>query len=858
MVMKKEQFDITGMSCAACSSRIDKTVSALKGIQSVNVNLLKNSMTVIFNEQEIHVNAIIQAVTQIGYGATLKSDFQEANTSQSSPTPSTSKTEVEKIKWRLIFSALGMFPLFYINMGHMAGLPLPAYLMGTENMMVSALVQLTLATFVILMNINYFLNGFKTLIALAPNMDSLIAMGSGAAYLSGICSIYVMAYTIGHGDIKTAHSAAENLYLESAAMILTLITMGRFLEAKAKGKTSEAISKLLDLSPKTATRFENGIETIIPIENVQKNDILIIRAGEQIPTDGIIIEGWGSIDESPLTGESIPVEKQMGDTVSGACINLSGHFLMRVTHIGKDTVLAQIIRLIDEATSSKAPISRLADTVSGIFVPIVIAIALAATAIWLLLGYSIPFALSIGISVLVISCPCSLGLATPTAIMVGTGQGAANGILFKSARAIEQLGTVDTVVLDKTGTMTEGKPVLTDIITHDVTHINKWLQKAASLENYSEHPLGKAIINGALKRGLSLNKVSDFKQIPGTGILGEIENCHYAIGNARLLPYLDIKKPSSIYPETANQLAENGKIVLYFICEKTLLALFAVADKIKPSTPNAIHLLQSMGLNVTMLTGDNRKTAQTVQRQTGISSFKAEILPQDKEKEIRQFIQQGHLTAMVGDGINDAPALARADVGIAIGKGTDIAIESADVVLMKNDLIDVVSAIHLSRSVMNTIKQNLFWAFFYNIIGIPIAAGVLYAFNGMTLNPMIAATAMSFSSVSVVLNALRLRFFKSVNRFSALKHDISPNDPTIAITSIERKLTMQKNIQIEGMNCNHCRTSVEKALSNIPGVTHVEVSLENKKAILEASEAVTDAMLKTAITQAGFEVKAIQ
>ncbi|MBR7070376.1 MAG: heavy metal translocating P-type ATPase [Oxalobacter sp.] len=858
--MKKEQFDITGMSCAACSNRVDRAVSALEGIAEVNVNLLKNSMTVSFDEQETDVPAIINAVTQAGYGASLKTAPFQQTPSKTSQQPSNTGTEIRQVRLRLVFSVLFMLPLFYLSMGHMAGLPLPSCLSAPENVMAFAFTQFLLTVPVIFINFRYFINGFKTLAALSPNMDALIAIGSGAAFVSGICSLYQIAFAMGSGNMAVAQDAASHLYLESAAMILTLITLGRFLEARAKGKTSEAVSRLMDLAPKTAVKLEDGVETKVPVESVKTGDILVVRAGERIPVDGIIVEGWGAIDASALTGESIPVEKQAGEMVSGACINQSGHFLMRATRVGEDTTLAQIIRLVDEATSSKAPVSRLADRVSGVFVPVVIAVALTAAGIWLLLGYPVAFAVSVGVSVLVISCPCSLGLATPTAIMVGTGRGAENGILFKSASAIELLGSADTVVLDKTGTMTEGKPVLTDLIAIDGYDTALLLKMAASLENCSEHPLGKAIVDEAIRQKLALGNVSRFSQTPGAGIIGFIENHRYAVGNIRLLKDLGIAC-SETERQLADDLSDDGKTVLFAACDGGLMGILAVADRIKPTTPDAIQTMQSMGIHAIMLTGDNLKTAQAVRRKTGIQDIKAEVLPQDKEKEVRRLMEQGHRTVMIGDGVNDAPALARADVGIAIGAGTDIAMESADVVLMKSSLMDAVSAIRLSKAVMRTIRQNLFWAFFYNIIGIPVAAGALYWLNGMTLNPMVAAAAMSFSSVSVVLNALRLRFFRSATP-SALPvagGAMTVDDPVSSpsIRTIERKTIMQKNIQIEGMNCNHCRMAVEKALSAIPGVNKVEVSLENRNAIVDMAGTVPDDALADAVTDAGFEVKGI-
>ena len=857
--MKKEQFDITGMSCAACSSRVDRAVSALDGIGDVSVNLLKNSMTVTFDEQKTDIPTIMDAVIQAGYGASLQSSHQHQPATGNASPQTIADTEIRQARIRLVWSVLFMVPLFYLSMGQMAGLPLPACLTGPENVMVFAFTQFLLTVPVIFINFRYFTNGFKTLKALSPNMDALIAIGSGAAFVSGICSLYHIAHALGLGDMAAAQDAAEHMYLESAAMILTLITLGRFLEARAKGRTSEAVSRLLDLVPKTAVRLENGVETTVPVEQVSPGDILVVRTGESIPVDGVLVEGWGSVDTSALTGESVPVDIQPGDRISGACINLSGHFRMRATRVGEDTTLAQIIRLVDEATSSKAPVSRLADRVSGFFVPAVIAISLTAAGIWLLLGYPIAFAISTAISVLVISCPCSLGLATPTAIMVGTGRGAMDGILFKSASAIELLGSADTVVLDKTGTMTEGKPVLTDILTVEDYDQHLLLKQAASLENCSEHPLGKAVVEAAQEQDASLEPVSRFTQFPGKGITGLVDGQTCAIGNSRLLAQLGIPCPDR-FRQTADHLSDDGKTVLFFVSGNELTGLLAVADRIKPTTPDAVHALQSMGINVIMLTGDNLKTAEAVQQQTDVQAVRADVLPQDKEKEVRQLMETGHRTVMIGDGMNDAPALARADVGIAIGAGTDIAIESADVVLMKSSLMDAVSAILLSKAVMRTIRQNLFWAFFYNIIGIPIAAGALYLFNGMTLNPMVAAAAMSFSSVSVVLNALRLRFFNPAVPISAVQnHDRQTigTASTLSIKTIERKKTMQKNIQIEGMNCNHCRAAVEKALSAIPGVSKVEVSLENRNAIIDTADSVSNEALTAAITNAGFEVKGV-
>lgn len=861
--MKKEQFDITGMTCSACSARVDKAVAAVDGVENVSVNLLKNTMSVSYDDSRADragiEKAIVKAVESAGYGAIPRNRTRTADTGGNG-VPDAAALELKAIRTRLFVSILFTVPLFYISMGHMAGLPLPAVFLGTENALTFAFTQFLLTIPVVFVNFHFYRIGFKTLFTGAPNMDSLIAIGSGAAAVSGIYAIYKIGFALGHADMAMAHDFAMNLYFESAAVILTLITLGRYFEARAKGKTSEAISRLMELAPKTATVLKNGIEETVPADTVAVGDILVVKAGESVPVDGTITEGHGVIDESALTGESVPVDKLPGDTVSGATINQSGHFLMRATQVGDDTTLAQIIKLVDEATSSKAPIARLADKISGIFVPVVIAIAIAAAVIWLLLGVGTEFALSIAISVLVISCPCALGLATPTAIMVGTGRGAANGILFKSAQAIEKLQGIDTVVLDKTGTVTEGKPVVTDIVLASGTDEKAFLSIAASLEKLSEHALGMAIVKEAERQNLPLEKVTGFTQTPGQGISGSIDNVLYHAGNTRLLAALDVT-PDEPWQAKAEALAEDGKTVLYFVRDKTLLGMIAVADTIKPFSRAAIEKMQAMGLDVIMLTGDNAKTAAAIQRQTGIAHVLAEVLPQDKEREIRQLQAKGKKVVMVGDGINDAPALARADVGIAIGAGTDIAIESADVVLMKSGLMDVVTAIDLSRAVMRNIRQNLFWAFIYNIIGIPVAAGVFYGMAGLTLNPMIAAAAMSFSSVSVVLNALRLRFF-TVKRpeipenACALASSLPPVHTETIISNPERKNTMKKTLHIEGMSCGGCKASVERVLSAVPGVSDVSVDLASKTATVNTDSASDDA-LTAAVTGAGFAVKGI-
>jgi len=876
--MRKETFDITGMTCSACSSRVHKAVAALGGVEDVTVNLLKNSMAVSFDDAAVSGADIAAAVEKAGYGAIPRGTSAKGPGAKSAGTNANdvAAAELREMKFRLAVSFLFTVPLFYISMGHMAGLPLPGFLAGVDNAVPYAFTQFLLTLPVMIVNGKYYRVGFKTLFTGAPNMDSLIAIGSGAAALFGVYAIYKMAFALGAGDRESVHAFAMNLYFESAAMILTLITLGKFFEARAKGKTSDAIAKLMNLAPKTATVMRDGVAQIIPLEEVRVGDILAVKAGESVPVDGVVTDGAGFLDESAITGESLPREKGVGEQVTGASISTSGHFLMRATRVGDDTTLAQIIRLVDDATSSKAPIARLADTISGVFVPVVIGIAVVAMAAWLLLGYDVEFALSIGISVLVISCPCALGLATPTAIMVGTGRGAVNGILLKSAEAIEIAQAVDTVVLDKTGTVTEGKPVVTDIVPADNGENGgdtaALLALAASLEALSEHPLGAAIVKEAETRGLPLATVAEFTQIPGQGITGTVGGMRHIGGNARMLEAEGIPVPDTVRAQ-GNAFAAEGKTPLYFARGKELLGVIAVADVIKPTSRQAVAELEAMGIDVVMLTGDNAQTAEAIRRQAGVARVLADVLPQDKEREIRALQEKGKKVAMVGDGINDAPALARADVGIAIGAGTDIAIESADVVLMRSDLLDAVTAIRLSRAVMRTIRQNLFWAFFYNVIGIPVAAGVFYGVWGLTLNPMIAAAAMSFSSVSVVANALRLRLFtpehaavtKEGRAEDGVAEKAMPGAGNDAfseekmIDRIQQRSTiMEKSIRIEGMSCGHCKASVEKALRAVPGVTEATVDLAAKTASVSAEGGVADDALKAAVTDAGFTVTGIE
>ncbi len=758
--MKKETFDITGMTCSACANRIEKTVKKVSGLQDVSVNLLKNSMVASYDEAVVNTQAIIEAVEKAGYGAVSHTNVPNRQSKETSgESKSVEQEQYKAMKKRLVYSLVFTIPLFYISMGHMLGWPLPAGLLGMENAMIFAFTQFLLLIPIVFINRNYFKVGFKTLFQGSPNMDSLIAIGSGAAIVYGIYAIYKIAFGQGHMDMDMVDRYMMDLYFESAGTILTLITLGKTLEARAKGKASDAIKKLMNLAPKTARVERDGREVMIPVEEVKEGDCIIIKAGESVPVDGIVLDGVSTIDESALTGESIPVEKHIGESVIGATVNKSGYLKIKATKVGDNTTLAQIIRLVDDATSSKAPIAKLADKVSGVFVPTVITIAVIATIAWLIAGYSFEFALSIGISVLVISCPCALGLATPTAIMVGTGRGATNGILIKSAEALEIAHKTDTVVLDKTGTITQGKPVVTDIITVDGITKDRLLQIAYSIEKLSEHPLADAITDKAKEKEFAAMEVQKFEQIAGQGLAGVIDGRKCLAGNKRMMDANHINGAALF--EKGDKLATAGKTPLYFAADGALLGIIAVADIVKPTSKQAIEELTDMGIEVVMLTGDNEKTAKAVQKQVGVSRVVAEVFPQDKEKEIRRLQEQGRKVAMVGDGINDAPALARADVGIAIGAGTDIAIDSADFVLMKSDLVDVSTAIQLSKAVIRNIKQNLFWAFIYNIIGIPIAAGLFYTAFHLKMNPMLGALAMSFSSVFVVSNALRLRWFKA-------------------------------------------------------------------------------------------------
>lgn len=751
--MKKQLLDITGMSCSACSSRIEKVVNRMQGVEQMSVNLLKNNAHVTFDESVVDEKAIIARIEKLGFGARVHA----ANVAAPVPQQDTAAQEMEEMRQRLIGSLLFAGLVFYQHMGRMWGWPLPSFILGQENELINALLQMLWCIPVLFIDRKYFIHGVRNLLSGAPNMDSLIAVGSGASFIYGLYSVFGMAYAFGHNRLDLLPGFADALYFEASAVILALVTVGKFMEARAKSHTSDAIKALMNLTPKTALVERHGLQGEIPVEEVVTGDVLIVKSGASVPVDGKIIEGSAALDESALTGESLPVDKTIGDKVIGGTINRSGYFKMEATAIGADTALAKIIALVDEATSSKAPIAKLADKVSGYFVPAVIGIAVLAAVVWLVLGASWHFALTIAISVLVISCPCALGLATPTAIMVGTGRGAKSGILIKSATALETAHKIDTVILDKTGTITAGKPVVTDILPIKITE-NELLAFAAGLEKLSEHPLGEAIVAAAEAKQLVLPEAGNYKQIPGQGVTAELAGAECAAGNLKLLEALNVDVSSLM--ERYDKLAAQGKTPLYFVRAGELLGCIAVADTVKPTSREAIGKLQAMGLRVLMVTGDNQATAEAIRAQVGVDEAVAQVLPQDKEAVIRKLQQEGHIVAMVGDGINDAPALARADIGIAIGAGTDIAIEAADMVLIKSDLLDVAKAICLSRSVMTNIKENLFWAFIYNAVGIPFAAGVFYTAFGWLLNPLIAAAAMSCSSVSVVTNALRLRFIK--------------------------------------------------------------------------------------------------
>ncbi|WP_033116319.1 heavy metal translocating P-type ATPase [Intestinimonas butyriciproducens] len=843
----KQKFNVTGMTCSACSAHVTKAVEKLPGVSSVNVNLLGGSMLVEYDPGAESPESIIAAVDDAGYGAALPASKGGA---QADAAPAVDmEAELLGMKRRFVISLCFLLPLFYIAMGHMMGWPLPHFFHDSRNALSFALIQFLLVLPIMYVNDKYYKVGFKTLLHGSPNMDSLIALGSLAAVVYGVAALFQISYGMGHGDAERVSKWSMDLYFESAGMILTLITLGKYLETRSKGKTSEAISRLMDLAPKTATVLRDGAEVEIPVEDVAVGDLILVRPGASIPVDGEVTEGTSSVDESALTGESIPVEKGPGDRVVAASINKSGSFTFRATRVGDDTTLAQMIALVDEAASSKAPIAKLADQVAGIFVPTVIGIALVTAAVWLVLGYGVEHALTAGVAVLVISCPCALGLATPVAIMVGTGKGAENGILIKSAEALETLHTVSTVVLDKTGTVTEGRPRVTDLYPGEGITTEELLCVAASLEKPSEHPLAEAIVREAEERKIPLVPVRDFEAVHGRGVRAEVQGSHYLAGNRAMMEESGIDLGAEHL--MADGLAENGKTPLYFAQDGRLMGLIAVADTVKPSSAEAMCGFRALGIDVVMLTGDNQRTADAIGRELGVTKVIAEVLPQDKEAVIASLQTEGRRVAMVGDGINDAPALARSDVGLAIGAGTDVAIESADIVLMKSDLLDAVTAVELSKATIRNVKQNLFWAFIYNIIGIPLAAGVWFPLTGWQLNPMFAAAAMSLSSVSVVSNALRLKLFKPRRSHPA------ESVPTGADGHIDMKkevCQMEKKLTIDGMMCQHCVAHVSKALNSLPGVT-ASVDLDTKTATVSGTA--SDEALKKAVEEAGYSVVSI-
>lgn len=856
----KQKFNVTGMTCSACQARVDKSVNKLEGVREVSVNLLTGSMQVDYDEENLSADNIIQAVIKAGYGASL-SDSDDRHSRQEgrsgSPEAVDKNTAQEQIyrdfKKRLIISVIFMIPLMYVSMGHMAGLRLPSFISGHQNAVSFAFTQFLLCIPVLYVNRVYFIRGYKSLLHGAPNMDSLIAVGSSAALIYGIFAIYRMSYGLGTGNMEIVKMYYHDLYFESSVMILTLITVGKYLEARSKGRTSEALNKLLDLAPKNALVEINGEVKEIPASDVKVSDIVIIKPGSSIPVDGEVVEGSTSIDESAITGESIPVSKEVGMNVIAATTNKTGFIKIRATKVGNDTMFSKIIRLVEEASASKAPIAKIADKISGIFVPVVMIIALVTFLFWILTGSSFEFALSCGICVLVISCPCALGLATPVAIMVGTGKGAENGILIKSGEALEIAHNINCVVLDKTGTITEGKPVVTDFIPVECSE--KELKIIAySMEIKSEHPLANAVVSYT-DDDTDQMEFDTFASVSGKGIKAKKDDEVYLAGNLAFMK--ENKVAGNLDREqlkTIDRLADEGKTPLLFSKGNKLIGIIAAADTLKPTSKYAIHKLKSMGIKVIMLTGDNKKTAEGIGKELELDEIIAEVLPQDKEAVVSHIKSEGNVVAMVGDGINDAPALVSADVGVAISNGTDIAVESADIILMKNDLLDLVSAIRLSKAVIKNIKENLFWAFFYNILGIPLAAGIFYNAFGIKLNPMFGAAAMSFSSIFVVTNALRLKYFKTDKKDKKMVEESAGNDWNINPNNNkeEKEKKNMITLKVEGMMCMNCVSHVEKALNTLEGV-RAKADLETKEVKVENSRNLDVEVLVNAVKEAGYE-----
>lgn len=854
-----DKFSVTGMSCAACSAHVEKAVAKVPGVTSVTVSLLTNSMNV---EGTAAPSDIIQAVTQAGYGASLQGG--EQNTSAPAFDEEALKDhETPKLRKRLIASVVILIPLMYVSMGHMMwNWPLPSFMAG--NHVAMGLYQMLLTILVMIINQKFFISGFTSLLHKSPNMDTLVALGSGASFAYSTYALFAMTGAQMRMDMDAVMQYMDEFYFESAAMILTLITVGKMLEAYSKGKTTNALKSLMQLAPKKATILRDGEEVPVPVEQVQIGDIFVVRPGESVPVDGVIIEGNSALNESALTGESIPVDKAEGDSVSAATLNQSGFLKCRATRVGNDTTLSQIIQMVSDAAATKAPIAKVADKVSGVFVPAVISIAIVTIIVWLLVGQDFGFALARGISVLVISCPCALGLATPVAIMVGNGVGAKNGVLFKTAVSLEETGKVDIVALDKTGTITQGEPKVTDMIPGEGITKDTLMQTALALELKSEHPLAKAIVAYGEEQQITVSAADDFQAMPGNGLSGIVSGARVFGGN---LKFISGKTTvSEQMQRQAEELAKQGKTPLFFATEEKLFGIIAVADVIKEDSPQAISQLQNMGIEVVMLTGDNERTAEAIGAQAGVDQVIAGVLPDGKERVIRELQQRGKV-AMVGDGINDAPALTRADMGIAIGAGADVALDAADVVLVKSSLSDVPAAIRLSRAVLRNIHENLFWAFIYNVIGIPIAAGVWYHWFGLKLNPMFGAAAMSLSSFCVVTNALRLNFVKvySTKRDKKKNHKKNQNQQDVQIvvdTDVmaekQEENDMEKVIEIKGMMCGHCEAHVKKALEALEGVASAEASHEKGTAVVQLSGSVDDAALKNAVEEEGYEVTGIR
>lgn len=832
-----KQYNVTGMSCASCVARVEKAVNKVEGVTSCSVNLLTNSMSV---DGDVKSSDVISAVEKAGYGASLKGNSSKENKSNDEPLKD---TETPKLKKRLFSSLVFLILLMYISMGHMMwGFPLPSIL--ANNHIAMGIIQLLLTGIIMVINQKFFISGFKALIHRSPNMDTLVALGAGASFIYSVYALFAMTNAQVNNDMSLVMKYMDEFYFESAGMILTLITLGKMLESYSKGKTTNAIKGLMNLAPKKATILVDNTEKVVPIEEVKIGDIFVVKPGENIPVDGVVIEGESAVNESALTGESIPVDKTVGDNVSGATVNQSGFIKCKATKVGEDTTLSQIIKMVSDASATKAPIAKVADKVSGVFVPIVISIAVVTIIVWLLCGATFGNALVRGISVLVISCPCALGLATPVAIMVGNGVGAKNGILFKNATSLETTGKVSYVLLDKTGTITNGTPVVTNIIPSENYTENDLLSYASSLESKSEHPLAKAVVQKAIDSNIKTLDTTDFKSLTGNGVSAKINGKTIVGGSVKHISSIANIDENII--KQADDLATKGKTPLLFVMDNQLLGIIAVADVVKSDSPKAIKELQNMGIKVVMVTGDNEKTAQAIAKESGVDEVIAGVLPDGKEKVVTQYKEKG-MVAMVGDGINDAPALTRADIGIAIGAGTDVAIDSADIVLMKSKLTDVSGAIRLSRGTLRNIHENLFWAFIYNVIGIPLAAGVWIPIFGWTLSPMFGAAAMSLSSFCVVTNALRLNFLniRSSKRDRKIKN----------ITNKKEKNTMTTTLKINGMMCPHCEATVKTALESIDGVTSAEVSHESGTAVVTLSKEVSEDVLKKAVVDKGYTVE---